>query len=659
MHKRIVVVVSAVLFAILAAAAVIVADLHDRGSPVQLGTESMLRLDFTDSGMSDEEAFQQLGTLSDRLELGLVKVAPNLGGDQSGQVFVMMGSQTNFPETIRRFGDQPDARVTGSAALENSYATGQYLVTSDTARLTEFRSWLADNQVGSEWNDDSLGNVLQLLVRQSSFATSLLAAVALMVSLVLYWLSVKARGRALRVLAGVSTWRIQYEDLIGFLAAMSTSAALCGAAATAYVGFAHGWVFVPYYAWALLTFYVIVIVATMACAVAMSAASWPSARMLSAREPAVKSLRKVSAVLKAATFALVLAAVVPALSAYTDAQAVAAEQAQWKSLADQVALSFEGGGSESDFRDLMPSVGVLVRDAEERDKVALSYTWANEDVNSELEPYAYLSFVNQRWLDLMLDKRRGGGDGRSQPGPKLVPVPKEQVPSGVKRFVGEELAFQSRDRSNAAESLSEVSLYRYAGPGEFPMAAGGGGDDLVFSNDTIIVVVPSVYDTFSDEFLTPVASTSNLVFTGLEPTQALIAQHGLQKEVNVKYVAEEGVLRAQLTAYFAWLQGISLVALIVALAVAALIGAFITAVLKARRDFPLRLAGKRWAEILSDRVIGEWAIGVALTTLIILARGLDGAVLIAAVAAVGLLASPLIHVVAARWAFVNVSLRRL
>lgn len=186
MHKRIVVAVSAVLFALLAAVGVIIADLHDRGYPVQLGAKSSASLDFARSGMSDGEAFRQLGKFSDRLGLGLVKVAPNLGGDQSGQVLVVVGKQGSFPDKINRFGDQPDARIKGSAALAHSYASGQYLVTGETTNLTEFKGWLTAHRVSGEWNDDSLGNNLRLLVSQSSFATSLLAAAALMVSLVLY-----------------------------------------------------------------------------------------------------------------------------------------------------------------------------------------------------------------------------------------------------------------------------------------------------------------------------------------------------------------------------------------------------------------------------------------------------------------------------------------
>lgn len=647
MHKRIVVVVSAVLFALLAATAVIVADLHDRDYPVRLEAESSVSLDFAESGMPDEEAFRQLGMLSDRLGLGLVKVAPDLGGDQSGQVFVAVGTQGSFPETIRRFGDQPDARIRGSAALQNSYASGEYLVTGETARLAEFEGWMTAKRVGSEWNDDSLGDVLQLLVRQSSFAMSLLAAAALMASLALYWLSVKAKGRALRVLAGVSTWRIQYQDLVGFLAAMSAAAVPCGVVAVAYVGLAHGWVFAPYYAWALLAFYAVVIVATMACAVAMSVASWPSAAMLAAREPAVKSLRKISVVLKAATFALVLVAVAPASAAYTDSKAAAAEQAQWKSLADQVALSFDAGMGESGFQQTMPNVGRLVSDSEERDSVALSYTWNNELANGDLEPYDYVSLVNQRWLDLMLG---------SQPEPGLIPVPRDRVPDGMRQLLGGQMELWSRDRLTADEALGKMSFFRYAGPVAFPMSLGG---SLEFSNDAIIVVAPSLHDLFNDDFLASAASSSNLVFTGLEPTQELVAQHGLQDRLYVKHVAEEGVLLAQLTAYFAWLQGISLVALVAALVVAALIGAFITAVLKARRDFPLRLAGKRWVEILAERVAKEWIVGVALIGLVILVRGLDGGVLVAVVAVAGLLISPLTHLMAARWAFANVGLRRM
>lgn len=596
MHRRIVFAVSVVLVALLAAAAGIVADLQDRDYPVRLGAKSLVSLDFSESGISDAEAFRQLGMLSDRLGIGLVKVAPDLGGDQSGQVFVAVGARDSFPATIRRFGDQPDAQIRGNPAMAQSYASGRYLVTGETTRLAEFKAWLTAHGVSGRWNDDSLGDRLLRLVIQRSFGTSLLAA------------------------------------------------AVCNVVAAVYVGLSHGWVFVPYYARELLTFDAIVIVTTMVCAVAMSVASLPSARMLAAGEPAVKSLRTTSVILKVA----------PAFATYTDARASATEQAHWKSLADHVALSFDAGMGETGFQQLMSSVGDVVNDAEERNAVALSYTWTDELVNGNLEPDENVSLVNQRWLDLTLDEGRAGGNRGGQGKPGLTPLPRHQVPEGVSQLLGAHLELWSRDDLTAAEALGNVSFFRSSGSAEIPMALGG---DLVFSNDAIVVVAPRVHDMFNDDFLASAASTRNLVFMGLGPTQELVARHGLQNKVYVKYVAEEGVLRAQLAASVAWLQGISLVALVVAL-----IGAFITAVLKARRDFPLRLAGKRWMEILADLVAREWSVGVALIGLVILVRGVEGGVVVVVVAVVavaGLLLSPLTHLLAARWAFARVSLRGL
>lgn len=659
MHKRIVIIVSAVLFALVAAAMVIVADLQDRDFPVQLGAKSQVSLDFSQSGMSDEEAFRQLGMLSDKLGIGLVKIAPDLSGNQSGQVFAVVGAKGNFPDTIRRFGDQPDAQIKGSAALAHSYAGGQYFVTGEMTKVPEFKSWLVTHHVGAEWANDSLADTLQYLAKVESFAKSLLAAATLMVSLVLYWLSVKARGRALRLLAGVPIWRIQFEDLVEFLTAMAAAAVVCDLVAVTYVGLARDWIFVPSYAWALLVFNAMVILTTMLCAVAISLASRPSAKMLAAREPAVKSLQATAVVLKTATFVLVLATVAPALVTYTDARGAATQQAHWNSLADQVALSFPAGTGESGFQEIMPSVGAIVSEAEASDTAALSYTWTNEFTHGAFEPYDYVSLVNQRWLNLMLDNGPNDGSPGNQLRSELTPLPLDRIPSNAKEFLILQLPLWSRDHLSAAQILRKVSFYQSSSSAEIPMSLGGGGSDLLFSNTAIVVVAPSLYGLFNDDFLTSAASTGNIMFTGLGSTETMIARHGLQNKIYVKYVAEEGVLRAQLAAYFAWLQGISLVALVVALVVAALIGAFITAVLKARRDFPLRLAGKRWTEILADRVAREWVVGIALTALVILFRGLGGGALVAMVAAAGLLLSPLTHVAAARWAFMKVSLRSL
>jgi hypothetical protein len=659
LHNRIVAGVSMVLFALLAVAVTLLAGMHDRSYPQQLGVKSLAILDFNDATVAEDEAITQLGELSDRLGIGLVKLAPDLGGDQSGQVFVRVGTEGDLPDVVRRFGGTEDAEVRDSGALANSFANGQYLVTGSTDRLPELKDWLTTRGVGQEWTDNTLTTTLGLLVAQSSFAIALLAGTALMISLVLYWLSVKARGRALRSLGGVSTWRIQCEDLSGFLVAMGAAAGVVGGMAVLYVGFGEGWSFVPFYVSRLVLFDAVVIGVTMAGAVAMSMVSWPSPAMIANRVPAVLSLRKASIALKGITFTLVLATVAPAFSAYTAATGVAEDQSRWTSLADQVTLSFVGGLGESGFQEVMGSVGEVVRDAEQRGAVALSYTWDDQTLNDvDMGSYDAVSLVSQGWLDLMGDE---GDRGRSPGVPPAgsTSIEPDELTPGLKQFLDDQLRLLLRDKSVDVDVFGTFELYAQAGPGRMPLAKGSNGRELLFPDAALVIVAPSVYEVFDDGFIVSAGSTSNIIFTGLGATQHLLHEHEVPSKVQVKYVAEEGILIAQYLAFFAWLQGVSLVALVVSLIVSSLIAAFISATLRAKRDFPLRLAGHRWSDIVAERVGAEWLIGGALAVMVIMLRGSRGAALVAGIALVALVASPLAHLLATRWVFGNVSRRRL
>lgn len=649
MHKRVVLVVSALLFALLAAATWLVTDMHDRAFPESLDVAAGVSLDFGSSQVTDEEAFATLGQYSDRLGMGLIKVAPDLTGDQQGQVFVSVGTRHDLPDSVERFGNQPDAIVRDNSALENSYASGQYLVTGESSGVAELQAWLQQAGVTSEWQADDLGGTLESVLRLDSLALSLLATAVLLMSLVLYWLAVKARGRALRVLCGAPAWRVQAEDLGGFFLPLLASATVVCAAAAGYVAAMHGIDFVGYYLSTLALFVVIVLVATLIGAVAMSVISAPSASMFATRRPAVSSIRRVSVVAKVVTFLVVLAAVAPAYHALADSRTVAAQQAKWRSLSDQVALSFPYV-SESRFVELMPTVGAVVADAERSGAVALSYTWTADNLaDVDLGPTGHISFVNQRWIDLMLAPTGTAASVSGEYG---------DLPEEFQAYLSETLPLWSREESGTTTFRENVTVLQLSDAGGVPLARAGGGD-LLFPETATLIVVPGPYEQFNDSFLVSAASSGNLVFSGLGETEDRLAGHGLAGTLDLKLVAEEGVLFAQVAEYSAWLKGVSLVALIVALVMSALIAAFIASILNVRRDFPLRLAGRGWWEVLSTRLLRETAIGLVLVGVaVLLTRGTD-APLVLAVGLAALLVAPLAHVTTARWAFANARTRRL
>lgn len=667
LYKRIIVAVAGVLFTLLVLLAVIITDLYDRDFPQAIGVESSLTLDFRESNFSTSitEAFATLEELDARWSLGLVKVAPELAGDGGGQIFAALNGG-DLPSEFAWFSGDV-GKIVGKERLANSYPDGTYLVTGKNAHLDEFEDALKCAGVKVVRQDASIFDSLKFVVYERGFAAAVLAVFALLAALALFWLSMRARGRALRVLGGCPAVRIQVQDLAGFGSALLVAAVAIVPVAAGYVGVFHGWVYAGAFLKALVSLQVAVIAVSMIAALAMSASAWPSATMLATRQPAVRSLRSATIVIQALTFLMVVAAAGPAWSAYKFSSARAAEMAQWKQLADQVAIVFAMGdlNGEDGMVALEPQISELVKNAESLDMVAHSITftpemWTRVDTGESVDfgEYSAVSFVNQRWLDLVT---------KGAPQPAVTPVPDHSIPEGLRREVRVHAGMWSRE--GFSEEL--FAQFRFLQPADglrLPVA-GGWRERLLFADDVLLVVVPSLYDAYSDSNLTSMVSGSNIVFTGVTATQQLLERHGLSAqalrdrgfkgELNVVYIAEDGLLLAQFAAYVVWLRSLALVALGVAFTVAAAISALITAMLQAKRDFPLRLAGQSWARILQGRIAKELLAGVILVGVVVLFQRPDamGPVLVAA--AFGLLVVPLSHLFAARWCFDGVSRRRI
>ncbi|MEV8515392.1 hypothetical protein [Dactylosporangium sp. NPDC051484] len=651
-------VVAGALFALLALVAAIVTDLHDRDFPQAIGAQSRLGLDFGESRLSDQEAFAMLTQADADWHLGLVKIAPDLAGGGHERVFVAL-NDTGLPATFRWFSGASAGRVVGRDRLANSPPGGSYLVTGDGGRLSELETRLSGAGVRVTRTDASVIDSLRFTMREGGFGTAVLAAFALIAALALFWLSMKARSRALRVLGGCPALRIQAQDLGGFAGALLLPAGAVTLAAAAYVWVSHGRLFVGPLLKALSGLEFGVIAVSLLVALAMSASAWPSAAILATRQPAVKSLRSAAAVIQALTFLLVVATAGPAWSAYRSSAATAAEMAQWENLADQVSVQF--GMSDAEMTAVEPQIGDLVEDAESVGAVAYSYTFSRDVWRGDLGDYSAVTFVNQRWLDLMTARA---------PANALAPVPYDRVKALVNREFGETFALLARNQGRPSEeTFSGFAFRQPVGGFRLPVGEGGDGGSLRFLGDVLVAVVPSLHLTINDRNLTSMVSTRNLVFTGVAATQALLERHGLSAGalsgpgikggLSVVYVAEEGLLRAQFMAYVVWLMNLALAALVVAFTVAAAISALITALLHAKRDFPLRLSGRSWPQILQRRVTRELLAGAVLVTLVALLQRPDatGALLVAAV--FGVLVVPLSHLCAANWCFAGVSRRRI
>lgn len=657
MYKRIIVVVSVALFTLLALLAAIITDLNDRDFPQAIGSKSRLNLSFKESGYSITEAFSKLEELDTRLDLGLVKIAPDLASDGDGEIFVTLNDE-GLPEEFTWFNGDKAGKIVGKDRLANSYPDGLYLVTGNTSRLNEFVDILKDAGVEVSRRDASILDSLVFVVKERGFTTVILASIALISSLVLFWLSVRARGRALRVLGGSPIGRIQMQDLTEFGVALLVSAGTVAIVAAIYVGIFQGWMYVSTFLEVLISLQVVVIAISILAALIMSATTWPSAVMFATRQPAVKNLRSVAIVIRVLTFVLVVATAAPAWSAYKHSSAKATEMAQWKRLADQVSIVFETDIGEMD--QMEPMIGEMVKDAESIEAVALSYTYTKEMRPSvDFGRYSAVSFVNQRWLDLVTTGAKK---------PIVTPVSHHNISEELFQEIQEEIDILERE-GQPKNLIEQLQFFQPVEGSRLPVAQGGGGQSLHFGDGILFAVVPSLYDTFNDSTLTSMISSNNIVFTGVTATKQLLERHsldvhalrdrGIKSELEVIYIAEEGILQAHFAVYLVWLQNLSLIALAVAFGVATAISALITATLRAKRDFPLRLAGRSWMRILQSRVVKELLVGIILVIIVIMIQRPNAIEIVLVTAAYGLLIVPLSHFVAARWCFNGVSRRRI
>ena len=646
MYRRVVLIVAGALFSLLSLVAAIITDLHDRDFPQALGAQSRLGLDFSDSRLVGKEGLAALTELDSDWNLGLVKVAPDLT-DSDQQVFVPLNDR-DLPATFHWFSGNNLGKVLGVDRLANSPPDGTYLVTGDSDHLDELRAGLVDAGVQVTRTDASVAGSVQFVVREGSFGAAVLAAFALVMTLALFWLSTKARGRALRVLGGCPATRIQLQDLGGFAGVLLLAAAAVLLTAASYVGVSRGWLFVPLFLKVLVGLQVAVVTASLLAALAMSASAWPSATMLATRQPAVRSLRAAAVAIQALTFLLVAAAAGPTWSAYRNSSATAAEMAQWKQLADQVAIEF--GVSEEEMTGIEPKIGDLVEDAESLDTVAFSYTFTQEMWVGDFGEYSAVAFVNQRWLDLV-------ASGALQN--SLTSVPYSRVKGMVTREFGETIELLSRGEGPSREVLATFKYLHPTGDFRLPVAEGGSGS-LRFLDDVLVAVVPSLYMMIDNPNLTSMASTRNVLFTDVAATQALLRRNGLFKDsLNVVYIAEEGLLRAQFLAYVTLLMSLAMVALVVAFAVAAAVGATISALLSAKRDTLLRLAGRSSARIVQVRVAKEILVGAMLIAIVVILQQPDATGAVLATAALGVLVAPTTHIAATRWCFARARRRQI
>ncbi|MFF9594465.1 hypothetical protein ACF1FX_35865 [Streptomyces sp. NPDC014646] len=656
MQKKIVAATMVALFALLGFVAVMVTDFHDRSWPQDLGAEAKVSLDFTHTSSDPAQATDVVASVGETYGLGLFKVAPDLD-DTGREVFVALNGQP--VRGVDWFGGQQASDVLGPERLANSSPDGTYYV-QDASRLGEAVDGLQAQGVVVVRTDAAVLDTVRHLTAETGFVAPVLAGALLVAALTVFWLASRARSRALRVLGGGSPWRIQAQDVGGHLLLLLGCAALVAAVSCALVGVFRGWAYVPVFATSLLLFEAITLAISVVVIVVMSCLVWPSADLFATRRPAVVTLRGPARVVQAATLLALIACAGPAWAASQDAGRTARQLAAWNQFSDQVALTF--AMDEKYFDQIAPQVQEVVSSAEADGQAALSYTINERAWEGDFGPYSAISIVNPGWAELV-----GATVGLDA----LVPAGSESVSGMLRRELGPSLAVWGGESRTGDTVLADLKAYAPKPGVQYPVADGGASGQLSFRDDVLVLEAPTIATVFDDRNTISLASTGNVVLTGVAPTQKRLddaglgdkdlAKLGVEGAVHPVYVAEQGILQAQYATYLARILALSVAALAVAFLVSAGVNAMVSALLNARLDFPMRLSGATWERTARPRALRDLLVG-ALLVVLALAFQLGSPAALAATAVTGvagLAALYLSHGAAAATVFSRVTHRKL
>lgn len=650
MHRRLFFAVSSLVFILAAMLSVISSDLHDRALPQGIHPDISMTLDFSTSNMDDAQALQELADIGERQKLGIVKVMPDLDGDASAQTFVALDStarqQLPSGKTIKRFGNMPDSRVADSSRLASASANGQYYLLHGNPSDSVVHEWIKRNGISVTWGTDSFRDNTRLLVSQPSFVMSMAAALALIVTMALYWMAVRIRSRALRVLSGVPAWRIQKDDMMGILLPALCAMSLIDVIAIAAIGIAKGFVFVPYFLRMLLLLEGMALVGMIAATLIIGMASWPSTATIMQRTPGNVGLRRSALAMKALVFVAALAVTAPSMSALASADSTAREQRVWERLSDQVSISL----SYDDDPQLDSKIADVLRELEHDGKAALSYTFT-ADMMGETDSMP-VALVTRQWLGLMgIDPTQASHTVRAS---------YDRLSSEAKEILSQMTDWSSSPQSG--ETMIDQAAY-YVVDGDTVPVLKGGSDTMLFP-DRLTLIVLENYCGFSDSgFLVPAATTRNIVMTGLQDVRDKLQQAGLSQQSQVRYVAEEQILQAQFATYFAWLQAIAFILLAISFALTVMVHAMTRASLRAKHDYPLMLNGFPPIRLAGTAILSETCVAIVATLILTFAALCQsGALAALAVGLLGLFAilvSAFSHILSVNHMFTAINTRTL
>lgn len=562
------------------------------------GSDYVASVRFDGSPLSRDQIINHLDTYVDTRGVGVVRVASAPDDFLNKRVAFAFGSGEFENTSIEWFSPTMSGSMRSSRDLGITSLNGVYGFSGTDSQAASFRNWM-----GSELKADavltkktSVGLLSYALLTVGAWVP-MSAAILLLGATILSWYVLRARGREVRIVAGMRLSHVVFADLRSLLGALALPALGTYSIAVVVV-LSAGFGRMGFYISTLALFTVALAGFAVVVAVLLAMITLPAVRDIAVRRPPERGSWVISEVLKVAAV-IIVAAILPTVSGIvSNASAANSQGATWAAMGDSVTIRI---ASRPDAVEEASFAG-LTRDMAGTGSAMFSMSLSSNTVNliddaaaADLEALGFDSIVltDQQYLEKV------NGTGDASWGPVTAVRSMEDLPQTVKGDLIPSLKLWTTDRQ-------EPEVQIFGNTSEVPIVVSGSMAGTLDSNRHPLILVVRDAAKFDNFFLASAVSRGNVVFTNPARLAELVKERDLADGVlSIDRIADLGLYDAQSKQRNAQL-GASAVALaLLALIVCVAVTAWIFALLRRRRWFVQRTAGNSWGAILMPRLWWE------------------------------------------------------
>lgn len=569
-----------------------------------VGTGQSYVVSVARSEVAKADLVRGLDEVADSTGAVLVKLAAGPAVPTGQRDVVWFGSTSPAADgTVDWFDPALSGRLVASSALGERPIDGFYAMSDCAGCRAALLGWADANGVSLEPGQTrSVRGLVVGFVTRSGAGFALVSVVVLLVSVVMTWFSARARSRSLRLLGGVSPWRIHAWD-IWMLARVVVAWSVLGWVISCLVIVAQRGVdrLGVFAAWSASILAVIDLVIVAGC-VAVSWLTRPTVGALATRQPPLVAFRRMGAVVR--FVAVVAAAAVLPFTVYfaQAAHSAQVEASRWVDARGAVTVTMSGVVDTTGFDQYRPGLTAFVDQIGQEGISALSFTLdqALGMKPEELEPFDHVIITDPAFLSLM---QIGTDQAGSQGG--LTPASESDIPAALRQTLAGQLEVSTKDGTATPDG---IGYYTYSGDEPFPaIGATLTGGATIQAKHPLVIVVDHPLTTFTTEgFTLSMMVNGNLVFTDADRLRTLLHDNELTALVtSIDNVADKTLDAAQIYAQQAQLGVVATVLAALALVVALVQAAQIWAGTNQRRIFTLHSSGRSYWSIQSRQAFLE------------------------------------------------------